>query len=175
MSGLWSGQQAHGAVAEGARSKHQTNSFYFGIRLGFFAGLIWGLVRWMLYSIKFTKVIPAFLAEPFFRHQFLVSGWGHALGLGFFILFSIAATFLYIVVFGRLKGPWWGIIYGIAWWAVLMVAAGPLWGTMEPFNRIGYDTISTEFSVFVVWGLFIGYTIAFEFHDEASREPARPN
>jgi len=160
-----------GQGSKGDRSQHQTNSLMYGIKLGFFAGLIWGLMRWFFYLIRFTKVLPGFMVEPFFRHSFLMTGWGHVVGILSFIVFSILCTFLYILVFGRLKGPIWGILYGAIWWVILFALIGPTAGWMKPLNVIGYDTIATEFSIFVIWGLFIGYTIAFEFHDEASREP----
>lgn len=41
-----------------------TNPFYFSVELGFFAGLIWGGARWLMYVLHFTKVLPGFLAEP---------------------------------------------------------------------------------------------------------------
>ncbi|WP_235946598.1 YqhR family membrane protein [Paenibacillus glycinis] len=149
-----------------------TNPFFYCLQLGFFAGLIWGLVRWLLYIIHFTKVLPGFLADPFFRQSFLKTSWGHLLGIGFFIVFSILAALLYKLLLGRIAGPWPGLFYGLFWWAVLFPLAGPALGLFQPITKIGYDTIFTECALFLVWGLFIGYTIAFEYTDEASREPA---
>ncbi|WP_258171193.1 YqhR family membrane protein [Paenibacillus sp. R14(2021)] len=149
----------------------RTNAVAYCLRLGFFAGLIWGVGRWLLYMIHFTKVIPGFLADPFFRQAFLKTAWGHTIGIAAFIVFSIIATFLYKLVLGRFSGPWPGVLYGLFWWLVLFVMTGPSLGLFQPFNQIGYDTISTECCLYVIWGLFIGYTIAFEYTDEVSREP----
>jgi len=151
--------------------QHRTNLVWYCIQLGFFAGLIWGMVRWLLYMFHFTKVIPGFMAEPFFRHSFLLTGWGHLSGIGCFIVFSIAATFLYKLVLGRIRGPWAGLGYGALWWAILFAAAGPMMKVTPPLKKLGMDSMISELSVFLLWGLFIGYTIAFEFLDEASHEP----
>ncbi|MFC4808370.1 YqhR family membrane protein [Paenibacillus sp. GCM10023250] len=148
-----------------------TNPFPFCLRVGFFAGLIWGATRWLLYLIHFTKVLPGFLADPFFRQSFLKTGWGHLVGLGCFIVFSIVAALIYKAVLGRIAGPWPGLFYGLFWWLVLFAAAGPMLGLFPAFNKIGYDTIFTELALYLVWGIFIGFTIAFEYTDEASREP----
>jgi len=43
----------------------------------------------------------------------------------------------------------------------------------EPLVRIGWNTIWTEWSIHMLWGLFIGYSIAFEFHDAAHGDAAR--
>ena len=111
------------------------------------------------------------LVEPFFRRSFLVTGWGHVTGIGGFIVFSIVAVFIYKLVLGRFTGPWAGLIYGLLWWTLLFLSIGPLLGMVKPITAIGWDSICSMFSLYVAWGTFIGYTIAFEFNDETSREP----
>ncbi|REE70650.1 membrane protein YqhR [Paenibacillus taihuensis] len=149
-----------------------TNPTAFCLQLGFFAGLIWGLVHWLLFALNFTKVMPAFLLDPFYKQSFLLKWWGGLLGIAAFIVFSIIATFIYKVLLGRLFGPWPGILYGMLWWALIFMTIGPAMSMTKAYNLIGYKTLITECCLFVLWGLFIGYTIAFEFSDEAGREPA---
>ncbi|MFS0722775.1 YqhR family membrane protein [Paenibacillus sp. 1P07SE] len=130
-----------------------------------------GIVRWLLYIVHFTTVVPGFLVEPFFRRSFLESYWGILIGWGSFVIFSIVAAYLYKALLGRFSGPGAGILYGILWWVVLFASIGPLIGLMAPLPQLGWNTIVAELCVFTVWGLFIGYSIAFEFHDESEREP----
>lgn len=150
---------------------HHTNPWLFSIKIGFFAGLIWGIVRWMFYEMKFTSILPGFAADPFFKASFLKTAWGEVVGIAVFVLFSIAAALIYKVALGRLRGPWPGILYGAAWWAILFAVVGPMLGIMEGIRKAGWNTLYTELCVFLLWGVFIGYSIAFEFTDEASREP----
>lgn len=149
-----------------------TNRSAYAAQIGLFAGLIWGCVRWMFYNMKFTTELPSFLMEPFFKHDFLVTYWGVLIGLAGFILFSIIASMLYMVMLSKLRGPWPGIFYGIVWWALMFLAVGPLLGMTGKVNAVGWNTIFSELCIFTLWGVFIGYSIAFEFTDEASREPA---
>ncbi|WP_227872326.1 YqhR family membrane protein [Paenibacillus albus] len=149
-----------------------TNPTTFCIQLGFFAGLFWGLVHWLLFVINFTKVMPGFLLDPFMKQSFLRMWYGQFTGIAAFIVFSIIAAFIYKLLLGRLLGPWPGILYGLFWWALLFMTIGPAMSMMKPFNKIGYETLITECCLFLLWGLFIGYTIAFEFTDEAGREPS---
>lgn len=155
--------------------EHHTNAFRFCVKTGFFAGLFWGTLHWILYLIHFTTVLPAFMADPFFKLSFLKTGWGVVVGIGCFIIFSIAAAILYKFLLGRFSGPWAGIVYGLLWYTILFLAIGPVMKITPPFQKLGWDTIITEMAVYTVWGLFIGYTIAFEFTDEASREPIGAN
>lgn len=165
MSDLW-------LEAWKRRQNRKTNPWKFALNLGFFAGIIWSIVHWVLYIMKFTLVLPGYLVEPFFRTAFLHTIMGHAVGIGSFVVFSIIAALLYQVMLVRFRGPWMGIVYGAVWWSVLFVVAGPLLGMMQPVHLIGWNSLLTELCLFLLWGVFIGYSVAFEFHDEASREPA---
>jgi len=150
-----------------------TDPLGFGLQLGCFAGFIWGAIHWLFYTLKFTKVIPGFLGGPFFNDAFLKSGAGQLAGWLLFIALSVIASVIYVLLFRKLKGPWPGIIYGIVWWCVIFAAAGPPLHMAKPLNQLGWNSIVSEFCLFLLWGLFIGYTIAFEFTDERMREPKR--
>ncbi|NIK77448.1 magnesium-transporting ATPase (P-type) [Paenibacillus castaneae] len=153
--------------------RHHTNPWLYSISIGFYAGVIWGLVRWLLYQMKFTTIMTGFAADPFFRASFLKSGWGILVSLGSYILLSIIAAFLYTMLLRRLGGPWPGICYGLVWWAVLFIIAGPMLKIMKPIWQVGWNTFFTELCVSLLWGVFIGYSISFEFTDESSREPIK--
>ncbi|MRN53571.1 YqhR family membrane protein [Paenibacillus monticola] len=146
-----------------------TNPWIFALELGYFAGLIWGGARWLMYTLHFTKVIPGFLAEPFFKHDFLMTPAGHLLGYLFFIGFSVVVSLLYVLILRKLKGPWPGMIYGVLWWSVLFLAGSQYFLMQRPF-RLPWNSIISEFCVFLLWGLFIGYTAAIEYTDERKRE-----
>lgn len=152
-------------------TKHRSNPWMYPLKIGFFAGIIWGLVRWMFYQIKFTTVLPGFAGDPFFQRSFLKSGWGVWAGFSCYVLFSMFAALIYKLLLGKLRGPWPGIIYGAVWWLIVFVWLGPMLGMMDPITKAGWNTLYSELCVFLLWGLFIGYSIAFEFTDEASREP----
>jgi len=166
---------AHAAGREHGHRRHKAAGspvIKFVFVVGTFAGIIWGLVRWLLYTLSFTGILPGFLADPFYRRSFLVTGAGHLAGLLAFILFSILAAFLYKLVLGRLKGPYPGIAYGLLWWAVLLLWLWPAFGMIEPPGSISWRSLITEACVFAAWGLFIGFTIAFEYNDDAAHRPA---
>ncbi|WP_379161901.1 YqhR family membrane protein [Paenibacillus sp. sgz5001063] len=146
-----------------------TNLWTFALELGYFAGLIWGGARWLMYAMHFTKVLPGFLAEPFFKHDFLKTSAGHLIGYLFFIAFSVIVTLLYVLIFRKLKGPLPGMIYGVLWWSAIFLAGSWLFLQQRPF-RLPWNSVISEFCIFLLWGLFIGYTVAIEYTDERKRE-----
>ncbi|MFD1773090.1 YqhR family membrane protein [Paenibacillus rhizophilus] len=152
-----------------SQRRPKTNPLFFAIETGFFAGLIWGVVQWIFSVFGFTKVIPGYLGEPFFRHKFLLTGAGQLVGYLLFIGFSVLCSIIYVLIFRKIKGPWAGMLYGILWWSVLFLACSWLFLMQPPF-RLPWDSVISEFCLFLMWGLFIGYTAATEYTDERKRD-----
>ncbi|RUS48049.1 YqhR family membrane protein [Cohnella sp. AR92] len=148
------------------------SAFRYALQIGFFAGVIWGLVRWLVVALNLTEVPQAFLADSWMPRAKLNTAYWHCAGFVLFIAMSIAAAVLYWLLLGALRGPWPGVVFGGAWWCLLFLVIGPPTGMTESVRVIGWNSIVSELGLYLVWGLFIGYSIAFEFHDEASREPA---
>lgn len=153
------------------QATERTNRTLFVLNLGWFAGVIWGAVKILFYYLGFTKVLPGFLAEPFIKHSVLANWYGHLVGWLFFIVFSLIASLIYFVCFKKVRGAWLGIFYGIAWWALLYGLIGPWTGMMKMIHKLDWNSISTDFCLFTLWGIFIGYTVALEFTEDRQREP----
>lgn len=151
----------------------KTNKWTFAFYIGLFAGLIWGGLKIIEHYFHFTSLSPGFLLEPFFLHSFLSSRPGYLLGWGAFIVMSVAAALLYALILAKARGSWFGLFYGGAWWAAIFMFIGPVTGMMPWMIRMDLNTILTDACLFLIWGLFIGYSISFEFTDERSREPYR--
>lgn len=143
----------------------------FACYIGFYGGLIWGAMRWLFYALNFSKVLPGFLIEPWYRKSFMYSGYGHLTGIGAFVLLSIIAALLYAAVLWKAKGPWPGIAYGIVWYVLLMLWIAPAWGMIPRLKELWPNSLSSELCLYLLWGVFIGYSIALEFTDERMREP----
>ncbi|UUZ79584.1 YqhR family membrane protein [Paenibacillus sp. P26] len=153
----------------------RTNRWDFAMYIGFFAGLIWGGIKIIEHYFHFTTLSPGFLIEPFFKHSFLSTWQGMLTGWLFFILFSIVASLLYTVLLAKARGPWFGIGYGIFWWAMFFLLIGPITGMTHWLLYMDLNTILTDACLFVLWGLFIGYSVSFEFNDESAGDTPKPD
>ena len=152
-----------------SHKQHRTNPWTFSATVGLFAGLIWGLLEILFYYFKFTRVEPAFFMNPWYVDGYLHSWRGHIVGLFWIVVMSIAASLLYAALFRKVRGPWFGILYGLVWWALLYVLIGPMTGTSESILTLDRNSFWTELCLFVLSGVFIGYSISFEFTDEQKR------
>ncbi|MCR8659273.1 YqhR family membrane protein [Paenibacillus endoradicis] len=149
-----------------------TKPLAYALYIGFFAGLFWSCIRMISYYCNFTSEPVSFLIRNWLSNEQITSGFGQTLGSLSFIAFSIVASLMYMWFFRNLIGPWPGLWYGLGWWGILF-GLGPLFGFTHIQTGVGFTLALTDLCLFVVWGLFIGYSIAFEFTDEASREPAK--
>ncbi|WP_166239130.1 YqhR family membrane protein [Paenibacillus turpanensis] len=148
-----------------------TNKFGFALQLGVYAGLIWGAIKMISYFLNFSQVLPGYMAEPFFTHDFIAGWGGHFVGWLFFIVFSLVASFIYTYALSKLKGPWFGIAYGAAWFFLIYLLVGPLTGMMPWIGNMSWDTYIVDLCIYLLWGIFIGYTASLEYTDERQREP----
>jgi hypothetical protein len=158
----------------GVQTHVRTKKLPFALQLGLFAGLIWGGVRWLFYYFGFTDVVPGFLVEPFFLHDFLAGTGGFLVGYASFVAMSIVAALLYTYTASKLRGPWPGVAFGFAWFVVVYLIVGPMLGMLLPLGRLDWDSIWLDGSIFVLWGVFIGYTVNYEFTDEQHRTAENP-
>ncbi|MEK8132770.1 YqhR family membrane protein [Paenibacillus filicis] len=152
-------------------TRKKTGKWSFALYIGVFAGILWGGLKIIESYFHFTTLPPGFMLEPFFLHEYLTSVAGYWLGWGAFTLFSIVASLLYALLMAKTRGPWFGIGYGVAWWVFIFLLIGPLTGMTKWIAYMDLNTVLSDFCLFVLWGLFIGYSISFEFTDERSREP----
>ena len=158
----------------GVQTVKRTNRFLYALQIGIFAGLIFGAIRWICHYFRFTGVIPGFLVEPFFLRSFLAGNGGHVVGTAAFIVLSVAASLLYAPIASKLRGPWPGALYGALWFCVLYLWIGPMLGMLLPLGKLSWDSFWTDGSIFVMWGVFIGYSISYEFTNERRRDKQMP-
>lgn len=163
--------QTDRAERQQQRNEHtRRNPIWFAVQVGFFGAVIFGFVRGVVHYFQFTEVDPGFLLKPFVSDDFLAGTGGYAAGFLSFLAVSIIASLLYLIFASKLKGPWPGILYGVLWFLVLYMLIGMLFGMVPPLGVISWDSLWSDFTIFVFWGVFIGYAISFEYTDERQRE-----
>lgn len=138
----------------------------FTLTIGITAGVIWGLYFLAGYYLQFSDIGPSVLAKPILNPEYLTKWQGQLVGFVFFLIFAVIASFIYTLLFMKFKGPLAGIIYGAILWGVTFFILNPLFNLTESVKKLGLYTNSVMISLFVLMGLFIGYSIAAELNSE---------
>lgn len=138
----------------------------FTLTIGIAAGVIWGIYFLLGYYLQFSDIGPSILAKPILNPEYLTKWQGQLVGIIFFLLFAIIASFIYTLLLIRFKGPLAGIVYGALLWGFTFFILNPLFNLTKSVKELGWYTNSVMISLFVMMGLFIGYSIAAELNSE---------
>ncbi len=136
---------------------------------GFIGGIFWSALAYLAYILNFTEVSPNLILQPF-----ALGGWkdgviGNFISIVIIGLISIGAALTYYAVLRRFDGMWLGIAFGGALWALVFFVLNPIFPNVETVFELSRGTIVTTLCLYILYGVFIGYSISFdykEFHTE---------
>jgi hypothetical protein len=129
--------------------------------IGFWGGLIWSIFGFIAYYLNFSKVGPGLILAPWALGAWKKGVYGQLFGIIAIALISIVIAFLYRWTLGKIRFMWIAVGFGLALWVVVFYIIQPWIPGLLPVLRIGKDTISTTLSLYILYGLFIGYSISY--------------
>jgi hypothetical protein len=129
---------------------------------GFVGGVIWSLVAYLSYFLQFTKIEPNILLEPFTVGNWKESWIGIVITIFVYGILSMGVAYFYYLVLKKLKSMWVGVFYGISLFLIVFFILNPIFPSMKPFFRLDSNTIITSVCIYVLYGVFIGYSISYE-------------
>ncbi|EIT84516.1 hypothetical protein A374_15362 [Fictibacillus macauensis ZFHKF-1] len=134
------------------------------INIGFFGGLCWGVVGYIAYYLNLAKIGPALALAPWALGKWKGEWLGQLLGIIVIALLSILIAILYRFLFIRIKNMFGGLLYGILLWLCVFYLLHPIFPGLEPVKNLGRNTIATTICIFILYGVFVGYSVSFEYH-----------
>jgi hypothetical protein len=129
---------------------------------GFVGGVLWSLVAYLSYFLQFTKIEPNILLEPFTVGNWKESWIGIVITIFVYGILSMGVAYFYYLVLKKLKSMWVGVFYGISLFLIVFFILNPIFPSMKPFFRLDSNTIITSVCIYVLYGVFIGYSISYE-------------
>jgi hypothetical protein len=137
---------------------------------GLFGGLFWGTIGWIASYLSFTEIRPNAILEPWalgnWKHEWL----GTVISIILIGICSVIAAFLYYASLRKFKGFWFGLGYGLILFAVVFFILNPLFPGIKPLFDLNRDTIITSICIYIVYGIFIGYSINYEYQNNKVQE-----
>lgn len=136
------------------------------IVIGFIGGVVWSALLAGLYYFNFSEVAPkSFLLRPWLQNNWTDGLWGHLLSIILSGIISLIPTFIYYIALKKVYSMWVGIGFGIVLWGLIFLVLQPIIPLTKPISVLSTDTIVTTICILGLYGLFIGYSIAFDYHD----------
>ncbi len=132
------------------------------VLIGLFGGLFWSLLWYGAFYFNFTRVGPALILMPWSLGEWKDTVLGQWVGILVIAILSIGVAFVYKLCFQKLKSMWIGAGYGLLLWILVFYILNPLFPGLKQVHHLDSNTIVTSLCLFVLYGLFIGYSISFE-------------
>ncbi|WP_219914628.1 YqhR family membrane protein [Thalassobacillus sp. CUG 92003] len=136
------------------------------VTTGFVSGVLWSGIGAFTYFFHFSEVSPAsFFIRSFWQNEWTSTWIAEVLGVLAVALISMVTALVYYLALKKLHGMWPGIVYGILIWLLIFLAFNPIFNAVPAWGELSSDTMVTTFCLHVLYGVFIGYSISYEYHD----------
>ncbi|OIU71088.1 YqhR family membrane protein [Rossellomorea aquimaris] len=132
------------------------------ILTGFIGGLIWSSMAYLCYYFSFTKLEPNIIFEPWAAGDWRERWIGIILSIVAYGIISIGVALVYYGVLRKFKSMWVGAGYGIVLFFTVFLLLKPLFPSIKSFTAIDYHTLITSLCIYILYGVFIGYSISYE-------------
>jgi hypothetical protein len=132
---------------------------------GLFGGVFWGTIGYLAYIFSFTEIRPNVILEPWALGYWRNDWLGTVISLILIGMFSVVAAFVYYAALKSLKGIWVGLGYGLILFLLVFFVLNPLFPGIKPFLDLSRDTIITSICLYMLYGMFIGYSINYEYQN----------
>jgi hypothetical protein len=137
---------------------------------GLFGGLFWGLIGCLASYLSFTEIRPNVILEPWTLGNWKYEWLGTLISIILIGICSVVAAFIYYAVLRKFTGFWFGMGYGILLFLVVFFVLNPLFPGMKPIFDLNRDTLITSVCIYIVYGIFIGYSINYEYQNTNEQE-----
>src|SRR5699024_9012112 len=131
---------------------------------GFIGGILAGTFGFIIYYFNISKVSP---------RSFVLTSWNDAswtegkLGILLSIiligLLSIVVSFIYFLLFKKVKSIWMGLVYGLLLWGIVFYLLQPIFTDVAPLTELNSSTIISTVCLYILYSVFIGYTISYDY------------
>jgi Zn-dependent protease with chaperone function len=141
---------------------------------GLFGGVFWGTIGFFAAYLNFTEIHPNVIIEPWALGNWKHRWQGTILSIILLGILSVAVAFIYYLLLKRFKGWWMGVVYGIVLFLIVFLVLNPLFPGINPFPDLGRDTVITSICIYIGYGIFIGYSISYEYQTKTmqKKDPA---
>lgn len=137
---------------------------------GLFGGLFWGTIGFFAYYFNFTEIRPNIILGPWALGDWKNEWLGTIISIILLGILSVGAAFVYSIALKKFNGIWLGFGYGMALFLIVYLVLNPIFSEMKPFLDLSRDTVITSICLYLVYGLFIGYSINYEYENNHTEE-----
>jgi hypothetical protein len=146
-----------------SKEKGQAMSFLAKVVvIGLVGGVFWSSLAHLAYIINLTEISPNLILQPWALGAWEDRALGTVISILIIGVISIVAALIYYAALKRFKSMLAGIIYGVALWALVFYVLNPIFPNLKTVRELEMNTIITTICFYILYGVFVGYSISFE-------------
>jgi hypothetical protein len=159
----------HGNLEQNQREKPMS---FIGMSIitGLFGGIFWSALAYLAYIFNFTEIRPNVILEPWALGEWKEQWLGTVISIIAIGLFSIGAALIYFATMRKLNSIWAGAAFGVVLFLLVFYVLNPLFPGIKPFWDLSKDTLITSLCIYILYGVFVGYSISYEENENRNKE-----
>ncbi|AIE60695.1 YqhR family membrane protein [Bacillus methanolicus] len=129
---------------------------------GLTGGVLLSSLAYLAYVFSFTEIPPRVILEPWVIGDWKEGWLGTVISIILIGIVSIGAALIYYAAFRKFKSIWVGAVYGIILFLLVFFVLNPIFPGISSFGELKRDTIITSVCFYILFGVFVGYSISYE-------------
>ncbi|WP_235848416.1 YqhR family membrane protein [Litchfieldia alkalitelluris] len=130
--------------------------------IGLFGGLFWSFLNYGTYVFNFTEISPNLVLQPWAIGDWKNRVLGQFIGIAVIGVLSIGVALVYYALLRKFQKIWVGMAFGLLLWALVFFVLNPIFPNLQSVPELGRNTNITTICFYILYGVFIGYSISFE-------------
>ncbi|MGM7721218.1 YqhR family membrane protein [Metabacillus sp. Hm71] len=135
------------------------------ISTGFIGGVFWSLLAYLASILNYTEIKPSLILQPIALGDWKNGTLGEFISIVLIGVISIGVALVYYAVLKRFTSMWIGIAYGAALWGLVFFILNPMFPDLKRIFELPRGTIVTTVCLYILYGLFVGYSISFDYNE----------
>ncbi|AST92466.1 YqhR family membrane protein [Sutcliffiella cohnii] len=132
---------------------------------GLVGGLLWSALGYLAYVFNFIEISPNVVLQPWAVGEWKNGVFGNFVSIFILGVIGIGAAIGYFAFLKKFQQFWMGLIYGAVLWGLVFFILNPMFPGIKTVPNLTLDTIVTSFCLFILFGLFVGYTVSYEYNE----------
>ncbi|WP_453995075.1 YqhR family membrane protein [Bacillus nitroreducens] len=130
--------------------------------IGLFGGIFWSLLSYFTYIFHFTELSPNLVLKPWILGDWKNRVLGQFIGIFVIGIISIGVALLYYALLKKFQSIWVGAAFGLVLWLIVFYVFNPIFPDIKTVAELERNTVITTICFYILYGVFIGYSISFE-------------
>ncbi len=145
------------------------------VTIGFVGGILWSSLAYFAFVFNFTDISPNVIIEPWTLGDWKKEWLGTVFSIILIGVISIGVALLYYATLRKFGSMWVGIGFGIVLFLLVFFVLNPMFPGIKPFTELTKVTLITTLCFYILYGVFVGFSISFEENEVRERKKSSDN